>query len=76
MRLGKQENRRIRDWPMDQINKVKWSFFKDSDVEDLIHQIYHLTGTLPHLYQNIERSVPASLHALKTKITTKSHRKC
>jgi len=55
MRLAKGEKRRRRDWVMDQVNKLRWTFLESEDVEKLINQIYQLTQTLPQLYRTLDR---------------------
>jgi len=55
MRLGKEEHRKLRHWPMDQINKLRWTFVESGDIESLLQRIYRLTQGLPYLYRHIDR---------------------
>ncbi|KXX75218.1 hypothetical protein MMYC01_207130 [Madurella mycetomatis] len=47
------KKRRRRDWPMHQINKLRWYIGKEDEVDGLIDHIFQLTTPLPDLYQKI-----------------------
>lgn len=79
MRLAKGEKRRRRDWVMDQVNKLRWTFLESEDVKKLINQIYQLTQTLPQLYRTLDRyefTGKAYYSSLLTMMQIVSLRKC
>ncbi|KAI1408649.1 hypothetical protein F5Y13DRAFT_106702 [Hypoxylon sp. FL1857] len=53
MRLDPGSRRRRRDWPMHQINKLRWYIGKEDEVDNLIQHMNELTASLPDLYQKL-----------------------
>ncbi|OTA56644.1 hypothetical protein K449DRAFT_425227 [Hypoxylon sp. EC38] len=50
MKLDPSTKKRRRDWPMHQINKLRWYIGKEDEVDNLIQHINELTVSLPDLY--------------------------
>jgi hypothetical protein len=57
MKLDSKEKRRHHEWPLHQAHKLRWAFWEQDGVDQLVDQIHKLTQSLPHLYQRIHMYV-------------------
>ncbi|KAL6362076.1 hypothetical protein LRP88_05560 [Fusarium phalaenopsidis] len=55
--------KRRRDWPMDQINKLRWYTLNQGEVDSLIQHILELTAPLSDLHQKINTAFVKELAA-------------
>lgn len=54
MRLDKPCANSLREWPRDQLSKLKWSFIGDKRIQVLLAKIRSLTDSLPGFYREID----------------------
>ena len=57
MKLDPGVKRRRRDWPLRQINKLRWYSGKEDEVNSLVQHIFELTTPLPDFYHQLNRLV-------------------
>ncbi|KAM6523193.1 hypothetical protein FSOLCH5_003811 [Fusarium solani] len=53
LKLDPAKKKRRRDWPMDQINKLRWYTLNQDEVDGLIQHMLELTAPLSDLHQKI-----------------------
>ncbi|KAH7270920.1 hypothetical protein B0J15DRAFT_483697 [Fusarium solani] len=63
LKLDPAKKKRRRDWPMDQINKLRWYTLNQDEVDGLIQHMLELTAPLSDLHQKINTAVVKELAA-------------
>ncbi|EEU46694.1 uncharacterized protein NECHADRAFT_77328 [Fusarium vanettenii 77-13-4] len=63
LKLDPTKKKRRRDWPMDQINKIRWYTLNQDEVDGLIQHMLELTAPLSDLHQKINNAVVKELAA-------------